>query len=165
MKFPRRTILASTLLASLSLFTAPVAHAQGARTQTAAAEQVTMGAAQGAGAMKVSAAETEKAYRTDAARHIYASYPDKVYKGKMPPMVYAVVVLEMDLDATGQLRNLNMIRTPSHAPEVTKRVQEMIRQASPMPAPSRLGGAKFTEIWLVDKSGRFQLDALTEGQR
>ena len=26
------------------------------------------------------------------------------------------------------------------------------------------GGAKFTEIWLVDKSGRFQLDTLTEGQ-
>jgi len=168
MKFPRRTILASTLLASLSLFGAAVAQAQSARTghtQTAAAEQVTAAAAQGAGAMKVSTAETEKAYRADAARHIYASYPDKIYKGKMPPMVYAVVVLEMDLDATGQLRNLNVIRKPSHAPEVTQSVQEMIRRASPMPAPARLGGARFTEIWLVDKSGRFQLDALTEGQR
>ena len=169
MKFPRRTILASTLLVSFSLFAATAAQAQTARpaqrTQTAAAEQVTAAGAQGAAAMKVSTAETEKAYRADAARHIYASYPDKIYKGKMPPMVYAVVVLEMDLDATGQLRNLNVIRKPSHAPEVTKSVEQMIRRASPMPAPARMGGARFTEIWLVDKSGRFQLDALTEGQR
>ena len=31
--------------------------------------------------------------------------------------------------------------------------------------PARLtGGVRYTEIWLVHKDGRFQLDALTEGQ-
>jgi len=58
-----------------------------------------------------------------------------------------------------------MIRVPTHAPDVTASVQKMIHAVSPLPAPSRMGGATFTEIWLVDKSGRFQLDALTEGQR
>jgi len=31
--------------------------------------------------------------------------------------------------------------------------------------PSKLGSpVRFIEIWLVHKNGRFQLDALTEGQ-
>ena len=113
----------------------------------------------------VSNAETAKAYRMDAARHIYASYPAKIYKGKLPPLVHAIVVLEVDVDGTGAVRDVHMIRVPTHAPDVTVAVKEMIHRASPMPAPSRMGGAKFTEIWLVDKSGRFQLDTLTEGQR
>jgi hypothetical protein len=43
-------------------------------------------------------------------------------------------------------------------------VVDFITRAGPGPAPTRLGGARFTEIWLVHKDGRFQLDALTEGQ-
>ena len=168
MKSPRCTILAGILLASLSSLAAGVAQAQSApaaRTQTAAASQVAAGARSQTAAAQISTAENEKAYRKDAARHIYAAYPDKIYKGKLPPMVYAIVVLEMDLDAKGQLQNLNVIRTPKHAPEVTEAVQNMIRHAAPMPAPARMGGVRFTETWLVDKSGRFQLDSLTEGQR
>jgi len=112
----------------------------------------------------VSNAETAKAYRMDAARHIYAAYPTKIYKGKLPPLVHAIVVTEVAVDNTGKVQSINMIRVPTHAPDVTARVRELIRHASPMPAPSRLGATRFTEIWLVDKSGRFQLDTLTEGQ-
>ena len=47
---------------------------------------------------------------------------------------------------------------------ITEAVRNMIEQTH-LPAPVRMAvGAKFTEIWLVDKSGRFQLDTLTEGQ-
>ena len=116
-------------------------------------------------AHKVSMAETPRAYRMDAARFIYASYPERIYKGKLPPLVHAVVVLEVDVDESGKVKDVNMIRVPTHAPDVVVAVKKMIHDASPLPAPSRMGGAKFTEIWLVDKSGRFQLDALTEGQR
>jgi protein TonB len=147
MPFPRHPLIASALLAcSLFLVFAPAAHADTVM-------------------MKVSTADNAKAYRMDAARHIYAVYPEKIYKGKLPPLVHAIVVLEMELDANGQLRRIDLIRVPTHAPEVTEAVTQMIRKASPMPAPMRMGGARFTEIWLVDKSGRFQLDALTEGQR
>jgi periplasmic protein TonB len=126
-----------------------------------------LGAAQAlpSGAVSVSTAETPKAYRMDSARHIYATYPDKIYKGKLPPLVHAIVVTEVEVDASGQVRDIHMVRVPTHAPDVTLAVRNMIQKASPMPAPSRIGSAKFTEIWLVDKSGRFQLDALTEGQR
>ena len=148
MKFSRHALASvCTLLAALSVTaTLPV---QAQATTTAA----------------VSSAETLKAYRMDAARHIYATYPQKIYKGKLPPLVHAVVVTEVELDASGQVRDIHMIRVPTHAPDVTVAVRNMIQSASPMPAPTKLGGAKFTEIWLVDKSGRFQLDALTEGQR
>lgn len=138
-------VVAGTLLATLGFATSPV-HAQ---TLQAAA---------------VSSAENPKAYKVDAARHIYRVYKDKIFKGKLPPLVHAIVVLEVDLDASGNVRSVNMIRVPTHAPDVTARVKEMIQSASPMPAPARMGGTKFTEVWLVDKSGRFQLDTLTEGQ-
>jgi hypothetical protein len=110
-------------------------------------------------------ADNPKAYRKDAARHIYAQNPGLIYKGKLPPLVHAIVVAEVDVDGSGNVRDINMIRVPTHAPDVTARVKQMIHAASPLPAPQRMGGVKYLDIWLVDKSGRFQLDTLTEGQR
>jgi periplasmic protein TonB len=149
MKFRTQLAVASTLVATFAVVAIAPAKAQ---TKVAMAS-------------RVSYAETPKAYKMDAARHIYAAYADKIYKGKLPPLVHAIVVLEVDVDASGSVRDVHMVRVPTHAPDVTVAVKEMIHRASPMPAPSRMGGARFMEIWLVDKSGRFQLDSLTEGQR
>ena len=119
----------------------------------------------GGGTQKVSAAADARAYRVDAARHIYASYPNRIYKGRLPPLIHGVVVVETTVDASDQPRDVKVVRGPSHAPDVTVAVVEMIKRAGPLPAPSRFGGpVKSTEIWLVHKDGRFQLDALTEGQ-
>jgi hypothetical protein len=118
-----------------------------------------------AAAPKVSLAADAKSYRKDGARHIYAAYKDQIYKGKLPPLIHAIVVVEVEVDAAGNVRDINMIRTPSHAPDVTDWVRGMLRSVSPLPAPKRMGGTKYLDIWLVDKSGRFQLDTLTEGQR
>ncbi len=117
------------------------------------------------GMQKVSAAADSRAYRLDAARHIYASYPNRIYKGRLPPLIHGVVVVETTVDGNGHPREVKVVRGPSHAPDVTVAVVEMIKRAGPLPAPSRFSGpVKFTEIWLVHKNGRFQLDALTEGQ-
>ena len=112
----------------------------------------------------ISQATNEKAYRHDGARAIYAAYPDSIYKGKLPPLLYAIAVVETELDANGNVRDVRMVRAPSHAPEVTTKIRELIRKASPLPAPARMGATKYTDVWLVDKSGKFQLDTLTEGQ-
>ena len=117
-----------------------------------------------AAALEVSHASDSKAYRVDGARHLYATYPDRIYKGKLPPLMHAVVITEVEVDATGNVRDIKMVRVPSHAPEVVVKVREMIRAASPLPAPQRMNGTRYTDIWLVDKSGRWQLDTLTEGQ-
>jgi hypothetical protein len=114
---------------------------------------------------KVSTAANAKAYRIDAARHIYEAYAPRIFKGRLPPLIHAVVVVETTVDASGRPRNVQLVRGPSHAPDVSAAVMEMIRLAGPLPVPSRFSSpVSFIEIWLVHKDGRFQLDALTEGQ-
>jgi hypothetical protein len=116
-------------------------------------------------ARKVSMAATPKEYRVDVARYIYESYPTRIYKGRLPPLIHAVVVVETTVDSQGQPREIKVVRGPSHAPDVTAAVKEMTYRISPLPVPAKLaGGVRYTEIWLVNKDGRFQLDALTEGQ-
>lgn len=113
----------------------------------------------------MSAAESPKAYRVDAARHLYLSYPMQVLRGKLPPLLYAIAVVETTLDAHGQVQQVEITREPAVAKEVMPWIVQMIRRAAPYPVPHRLGEVVYTDIWLVDKSGRFQLDTLTEGQR
>ena len=106
----------------------------------------------------------EKAYRIDAARHIYDAYPAQILKGKVPPLVYAILVTETEIDARGKVLNVRVVRPPASAREVTPWVVSMIHRASPLPPPARIGRVKFVEVWLVDKSGQFQVHSLTEGQ-
>jgi protein TonB len=106
-----------------------------------------------------------KTYRKTAAAHIYKMYPKRVYKGKIPPLVYAVVVVETDVDASGKVLNVFYSRVPSHAPEVPPKIAELIKEASPLPNPGKLGAHTYVETWLWDKGGNFQLDSLTLGQR
>ena len=115
---------------------------------------------------RASAAEIEREYRIDAARHLYALYPRRIYRGRLPPLLYSVMVVETEIDAAGQVRSVNVVRKPAAA-EVQPWVVALIHQAAPFPVPSRLPGgtARYLDIWLVDKSGRFQVDTLTEGQR
>jgi protein TonB len=106
-----------------------------------------------------------RAYRKIGATHIYKTYPKRIYKGKIPPLVYAVVVTETDIDANGQVTGVYFSRTPSHAPEVSGKIAQLIKDASPLPSPGKIGGHTYVETWLWDKSGQFQLDSLTLGQR
>lgn len=113
---------------------------------------------------QLSHAGTPRDYRQDAARHLYRQNSDRIYKGRMPPLLYAVGVLQVQLDARGQIARLDWMRAPSHAPEVVAEIERTVRRAAPFPAPARLGGVTYTDTWLWHKSGRFQLDTLTEGQ-
>ena len=109
-------------------------------------------------------ASTARAYRLDAARHLYALNAGRIYQGKMPPMLYAVGVLQVDIGGRGQVLGMRWMRAPTQAPEVMAEIERTVRQAAPFPVPLRLGHVTYTDIWLWDKSGRFQLDTLTEGQ-
>ena len=114
-----------------------------------------------------SEAEDATAYRIEAAKHIYAAYRARVHKGKLPPMMYAVMITETEVDAAGQVVQVKVVRPPAAAQEVTPWVMSLIRRAAPYPAPVKMAGgsASWREIWLVDKTGTFQVDSLTEGQR
>lgn len=114
--------------------------------------------------IKTSQAPNARAYRSDAAQHIYGQNSERIWKGRMPPLLYAIGVLQVEVDGSGQVRNLNWMRAPKHAPEVIAEIERTVRAAAPYPAPARMGKVVYTDTWLWHKSGRFQLDTLTEGQ-
>lgn len=103
-------------------------------------------------------------YRPDAAKHLYKNNGNRIFAGKLPPLLYAVGVLETDIDARGLVTGVRWMRAPTHAPEVMAEIERTIRQASPFPAPARLGRVTYTDTWLWHKSGQFQLHTLSEGQ-
>ena len=115
---------------------------------------------------KPSGNDVEQEFRIDAARHLYSCFPMRVYRGKLPPLLYGVMMVETELDATGNVVNVSVVRKPA-ADEVAPWVIAMIKRASPFPAPAKMAGGtvKYTETYFVDKSGLFQAFSLTEGQR
>lgn len=113
---------------------------------------------------RASSATNPRAYRADAATHLYGLNQDRIYKGRMPPLLYAIGVLQVEVDSGGNVRKLDWMRAPKHAPEVVAEIERTVRAAAPFPAPARMGKVVYTDTWLWHKSGRFQLDTLTEGQ-
>ena len=101
-------------------------------------------------------------YRRAVAAHIYSRNSERIFKGVMPPNLYAIGVLQVDIGRRGQVARMHWLRAPSHAPEVVAEIERIVRAAAPYPAPPRT--VTWTDTWLWDKSGRFQLDTLTEGQ-
>jgi periplasmic protein TonB len=116
------------------------------------------------GSARSSPATTPRAYRADGASHLYGLNANRIYKGRMPPLLYAVGVLNVEIDRVGRVTRLDWMRSPNHAPEVIAEIERMVRNAAPFPAPARMGKVVYTDTWLWHKSGRFQLDTLTEGQ-
>lgn len=104
-------------------------------------------------------------YRKDGARHLYDRNTHRIYKGKLPPLLHAVGVLQVEVDDRGNVAQVSWMRAPSHVPDVMREIERTVRSAAPFPAPVRMGRVTYTETWLWDRSGNFQLDTLTEGQR
>ena len=111
-----------------------------------------------------STAENAKAYRKDAAAHLYTLNGNRIYRGRLPPMLYAIGVLDVDIDKQGRVGKLYWRRAPTQAPEVIAEIEKIVRSAAPYPVPARLGKVIYTDVWLWHESGKFQLDTLTEGQ-
>lgn len=112
----------------------------------------------------VSSADSAVDYRVDAAYHLYDKNNGRIFRGVMPHFLYAIGVLEIQVDSRGNLTGLNWMRAPEHAPEVIAEIERTVRKAAPFPAPVRLGKASYIETWLWDASGSFQLHTLSEGQ-
>ena len=115
-------------------------------------------------AFKISAATNPRDYRRDAASHIYDKNEARIFKGKMPPLLYAIGVLQVEVDGKGRITSTSWMRNPSHAPEVVAEIERTVRLAEPFPVPARMGRVTYTDTWLWHRSGHFQLDTLTEGQ-
>lgn len=112
----------------------------------------------------VSHAATPRDYRRDGAQHIYGKNAHRIFKGKMPPLLQGVGTMQLELDHRGRIVTMNWMRPPSH-PGAKAEIERAIQEAAPYPAPVLMGRVYYVDTWLWDKSGQFQLDTLTEGQR
>ncbi|KAF1072444.1 MULTISPECIES: hypothetical protein [Variovorax] len=156
----RRLALAVSFLAALWLAGCGTTGSVPGQLSKATAEP----GASGRPAPRASNATSARDYRRDAARHVYDLNNRRIYGGQLPPVLYAVGTLQVSLDGGGRVVSLHWLRAPQHAPEVIAEIERTVLQAAPFPAASRLGPVVWTDTWLWDKSGRFQLDTLTEGQ-
>ena len=157
---------ASALLAACQS-TVPLSQESPAPSQSAvarAAPQVILEQQQAGHMVKASYAANPRAYRADAAQHIYALNEARIWKGRLPPLLYAIGTLQVEVDGQGQVRSMHWMRAPKHAPEVIAEIERTVRAAAPYPVPAHMGKVVYTDTWLWHKSGRFQLDTLTEGQ-
>jgi hypothetical protein len=106
-------------------------------------------------------------YQRVLARHLYAAYPGRVWRGMLPPVLHAVMFTEARLDRAGQVVEVTVLREPAGAPEVAPWLRQIIRRAAPYPVPEGLGAGTlwWREVWLVDRTARLQAMSLSEGQR
>ena len=111
-----------------------------------------------------SLARSGKEYRKDAAVHLYKLQSQRIYKGRLPPLLEAVGVLDVEIDQTGWVKTLKWQRAPHHVPRVMAEIEHMVKTAAPYPIPKNMRQVTYTDVWLWHKSGQFQLDTLTEGQ-
>ncbi len=111
-----------------------------------------------------SSTDVLRAYRHSAATHLYTHNVARIYRGMLPPQLYAIGVLNVSIGHAGQVLRLQWLRAPGHAPEVVAEIERTVRAAVPFPRPAGMEQVVYTDTWLWDASGCFQLDTLTEGQ-
>ena len=80
------------------------------------------------GSARSSNASTPRAYREDGASHLYGLNANRIYRGRMPPLLYAVGVLNVEIDNAGRVTRLDWMRAPRHAPEVIAEIERTIRR-------------------------------------
>lgn len=170
-KSPRRFWLSALLSSIIGAIISACKSAP--KTDTSDAVKPAVTAAPGAvtgpvigtkGSARKSSASNPRDYRQDGASHLYGLNAERIYKGKLPPLLYAIGVIDVHINRSGIVSHIEWRRAPTQAPEVMAEIISLIEQASPFPAPDRMGRVIYTDTWLWHSSGKFQLDTLTEGQ-
>lgn len=120
-------------------------------------------------AARPSDAQSESDWRRSLAQHILTVNKDRVFEGRPPHPLKAVVVLELAVGADGRIQNASVMRAPEHARELGAVAVRTAQAASPLPPPPRalLGrgtAVRFTETWLFRQDNRFQLRTLAQTQ-
>lgn len=102
-------------------------------------------------------ARTWDEYRVLAAHRIVAANPERTYMGEVPEPLLAIPVLEIELNANGSLRRVDVLRHPSQANDTTQLAIDAVRRAAPFGDVSRLPKPwKFSEVFLFGDDRRFK---------
>jgi hypothetical protein len=95
--------------------------------------------------------------RLQAARRLVAANPGITYTGTPPDPLLAIPVLEVELNADGSVRRIDVMRHPRQARETTQIAIDAVRAAAPFGDVSKLPRPwRFTETFLFDDDKRFK---------
>ena len=96
-------------------------------------------------------------FKLQAAKRMVAANPNGSYTGKPQPMLLAIPVIEVELNGDGTIKNIDIMRRPSQAPETTQMAIDAIRRAAPFGDVSKLPKPwKFAEAFLFNDDKRFK---------
>jgi hypothetical protein len=95
--------------------------------------------------------------RRQAAERLVAANPNITYMGKVPDMLLAIPVLEIELNGDGSVRNIEVLRPPTQAKDTLQIAADAVRRAGPFGDVSKLPRPwKFVETFLFDDSRKFK---------
>ena len=101
------------------------------------------------------------------ARAVYATVPGWTHNRQPQALLRAVVVVQFT--NSGQGWQARVLRDNDQAPDATQRVREVIAATgvpdAGLPLSARERATGWTETWLFDSDGRFQLRTLALPQR
>jgi protein TonB len=111
----------------------------------------------GSGAPSAASARSWDAYRAEFGRRLVAANPNGTYTGPVPEPLLAIPVLEIDLHRDGSVRNIQVQRPPSQAPETVQMAIDAVRRAAPFGDVSHLPQPwRVSEVFLFREDRRFK---------
>ncbi|WP_246480358.1 hypothetical protein [Inhella gelatinilytica] len=103
------------------------------------------------------AVRTRAELQRQVAQRLIAANPGQTYTHKAPPVLLAVPVFRVDLNADGSIRRIEVLREPRQAPETIQLAREAIERAAPFGNVKALPSPWFfTESFLFDDARRFK---------
>jgi protein TonB len=107
------------------------------------------------------------AYKAEVAQHIMRANSGQTFSGRLPPMLPAIVVVNITVGEDGELQDVAVQR--SRDPDASKVAVASMRRTGRLPRPVNLLAANmraltFSETFLFDDQYRFQLRSLAGPQ-
>lgn len=104
-----------------------------------------------------------ESWKRVVAERIHAANRAQIFEGRPHHLLQAVIVVEATVDRSGQLVSSRIKRSPG-IKALDQKALASLKAASPLPAPPTAllvrGNLVFSETWLVQNDGRFQVRTL-----
>jgi len=110
---------------------------------------------------------TLDAYKTEVAQHVMRHNSGQTFSGQLPPMLPAIVVVNITVGEDGELQDVVVER--SRDPDASKVALASMRRSGRLPRPvnllaTNMRALTFSETFLFDDQYRFQLRSLAGPQ-
>ena len=107
------------------------------------------------------------AYKNQVAQHVMRHNSGQTFSGQLPPMLPAIVVVNITVGADGELQDVVVQR--SRDPDASEVALASMRRSGPLPRPVNLLATNrraltFSETFLFNDQYRFQLRSLAGPQ-